>query len=266
MTATLRHLLPDELDEALIAARGFLGSVPVAGAALVEALNLVVGSPLEKRRSAWEMTVAQAILDLRNKRGIDFETLRDNSDFIDTVLSATAAAIRTSREEKREALRNAILNAGLSGAPDNFLQQVFVAAIDRLTDRHLLLLKGLQDPEAVRQRFNSSSQQSPWSLDEALRAVYEPLIGPRNLMELVRAELQSQGFCSVSEPRRSQVIRRPKTHNGNGTPVPGLHRGPFGRRALVGLRTRRLGSLPKTGSPRRLPPILPAELLAEAAI
>lgn len=90
------------------------------------------------------------------------------------------------------------------------MKQIFVGAVDRLTEKHLQFLKLLQDPEAVRRKFADPDMRLPWSLSTVLDSVYEPLVGPRNIKELIWADLQAIGFCSVSEPGVVKSADAPK--------------------------------------------------------
>jgi hypothetical protein len=90
--------------------------------------------------------VASALDELTNKANITLEQLLSNEQFLDTLLQATQAAIRTHVAEKREALRNATVNAALPASPDEALQSMFISLVDQFTVWHLRLLKYAQDP------------------------------------------------------------------------------------------------------------------------
>ncbi|MBZ0149969.1 MAG: hypothetical protein K8J09_00445 [Planctomycetes bacterium] len=125
--------------------RAGIGAVPVVGGPALELLARLFSSPIERRRESWFEEVHAAIVDLQT-RGVDVSELKDNDDFCDLVLDATGAAMRTHREEKRRALRNAIANAGLRGTAGETKSRVFLRLIDELDVHHLLLLQLLADP------------------------------------------------------------------------------------------------------------------------
>ena len=52
-------------------------------------------------------------LKLKENSKIDLSKLADNEQFIDTVLVATALALKTSEKEKIKAFKNVILNTAL---------------------------------------------------------------------------------------------------------------------------------------------------------
>ncbi len=65
------------------------------------------------------------------------------------VLQATQAALRSSQQEKLDALRNAVLNAALPNAPSAELQQLFIRFVDELTVWHLRVLTHFHDPSVT---------------------------------------------------------------------------------------------------------------------
>jgi hypothetical protein len=61
------------------------------------------------------------------------------------IVAAAQAAIRTHQEEKREALRLAVLNVAISGIEGADERTVFVRFIDELTPTHLRMLRLIAD-------------------------------------------------------------------------------------------------------------------------
>jgi hypothetical protein len=135
-------------------ARAGLASIPLAGAAAVELLQILLVPPLEQRRNAWMNEVGHALRDLEAQRGIKLEDLQANDVFLDSALQASQIALRNSQEEKRTALRNAVVNAALPQPPDQSLQQMFFSFIDVFTIWHLKILKLFDNPQAWAQANN----------------------------------------------------------------------------------------------------------------
>ena len=144
-------------DSVHAVARAGLGTIPVVGAAATELLSAIVTPPLEKRRNQWMEEVGDALRTLEKKMGIVLESLQENEEFIDVAIEATQIAIKTSNQEKRKALKNAILNSALPNPPEESLQKMFLSFIDTLTVWHLKLLELFNDPpiylENLRERF-----------------------------------------------------------------------------------------------------------------
>ena len=83
-------------DYVYAAVKAGLASVPVAGGAASEIFVAVVTPPLEKRRTEWMHDVGEGLRRLEQERGIDLAALAENDQFIDIVMSASAAALKTS--------------------------------------------------------------------------------------------------------------------------------------------------------------------------
>ncbi len=122
-----------------------LSSIPVVGGAASELFASLVTPPLEKRRNAWMEEVGERLRQLEDN-GLELATLRDNDEFIDIVMSASTAALKTSNKEKRAALRNAVINTASGQTPEESLAQVFISLVDSFTEWHLKILSLFQDP------------------------------------------------------------------------------------------------------------------------
>ena len=133
---------PSAVDVLHTALRAALGSVPVVGAAAVELFALVVATPLEKRRHRWMEEVATRLVELGQKGCLRVEELGSNDAFLDSVMQATQAALRTNQGEKLRALRNAVLHTALGAGPNEIYQQIFLNFVDSFTASHLRMLRG----------------------------------------------------------------------------------------------------------------------------
>jgi len=126
-----------------------LGGIPVVGPAAQELLQMIIAPPFVRRQGEWAEAVGTAIRTLEGEKGIEPDELRDKPAFIHAVLASTQLAIRTSQEEKRKALLNAITNAALPGAPDVSEQHMFIALVERMTEWHIRALRLFQNPAAA---------------------------------------------------------------------------------------------------------------------
>lgn len=186
-------------DTAFAAVQAVVGVVPGAAALL----ERVITPPLVRRQREWMEDIAAAVRRLENTRHISPEDLRDDPAFIDAVLSATQAAIKTSQQEKRDALRNAVLNAALPSAPDVATQQMFIAFVDRFTDWHLRLLKLFHDPNAYRHSVGLSpirvEDVIAGSLTQVIDGTFLELRNRREFYDQVWSDLNGAGL--VNTPR-----------------------------------------------------------------
>lgn len=135
-------------DAAHAVARAGLSALPLVGGPAVELFNAIVAPPLERRRAEWVREVGERLLGLEQEQRMRLEDLRHDEMFLDTVLQATSAALRSKAGAKRQALRNAVINTALGNRPDDALQQVFLGLVDRLTEQHIRVLGIAADPMA----------------------------------------------------------------------------------------------------------------------
>lgn len=165
---------------------------------LPELFQYFVTPPLEKRRIKWMEDVGKALRDLEKDRGVKLEELQTNDIFVDTVLHATQIASRNSQEEKREALRNAVINAALPNPPDESIQLTFLNLVDAFTIWHLRILRLFQNPKGW---FTENNKPAPSfaissSLSQLLTTAYPELGSQRQFYDLVISELDAKGLFS----------------------------------------------------------------------
>jgi hypothetical protein len=188
---------PTEADTGYSILRASLGTIPVIGSAAQELLRAIVAPPLARRQQEWAEGIGIAVRRLEQEKGVPPEALRDNPAFVDAVLSATQAAIRTSQEEKRTALLNAALNAGLPGAPEVAVQQMFIALVDRFTEWHLRVLRLFHDPASAMNGAGGYPGAIASSLSHVLETVYPQLKGRRDLYDQLWADLSGSGLLNT---------------------------------------------------------------------
>jgi len=133
-------------DVAISLTRAGIAGIPVIGGSLVELFNMVVQPPLEKRRVKWMEIVAGKLEELE-KKGVDIEALKNDEEFISTVMSASMIAIRTHKQEKLDALRNAVSKVAEHQGPDEAKQSIFLNLIDTLSVLHIQILKFSRAPK-----------------------------------------------------------------------------------------------------------------------
>ena len=137
-------------DTAHTMAKAGLSAIPVLGGPAAELFSAVIIPRLSKRRDQWIQSIAERLKRLEEKvKGFRIEELAKNEMFVTTVMHASQAALRNHQEEKLEALRNAVLNAALPGAPEEELQLVYLALIDALSPLHIRVLKFFDSPREL---------------------------------------------------------------------------------------------------------------------
>ncbi|HML21278.1 MAG TPA: hypothetical protein PKD09_06505 [Aggregatilinea sp.] len=143
MTDEDRYEVPEQSvgDAGHMALKAVTSMIPVLGGPAAEVFAFIIAPPLEKRQAEWMKSVADGLRTLEEKvDSFKIEELPNNESFVTTLLHATRIALMAHREEKRRALRNAVLNAALPNAPDDIQQKIFIEWLDRLTEWHIKIL------------------------------------------------------------------------------------------------------------------------------
>lgn len=180
---------PSAGDTAFAIARAGLSTIPIVGGAAVELLQLVIQSPLEKRRNAWVQQVGAKLHELE-AQGFQLDTLQTNDEFISAVLHASQIALRTHQREKLEALRNAIANIALGQKPDETVQHVLLSLLDSLTAMHLRILNAFETKAAPR---GVSSR----GLDTWLERAVPELKDRRDVYGMLWRDLHAKGLVTT---------------------------------------------------------------------
>jgi hypothetical protein len=136
-------------DVAHLIAKAALSAVPIAGGPAAELFAALVIPPLERRRQEWMNEVAEALRRLADERRINLEALQNNEAFTSLLVQATVVATRNHHTQKRDALRNSVLNAALPSDLDTDIQLAFVRFVDELSPSHIRLLLLIRDEDAL---------------------------------------------------------------------------------------------------------------------
>lgn len=122
-----------------------VGAVPVLGSLLTEIIEVSWQPRLERRRAEWLSSLgarleslAQEVTDVRDRV--------ESDEFLEVFIEAARAAQATHEEEKRDALRNAVINTALEVEESQAWRLIFVNRLADLQPAHLHLLSFLADP------------------------------------------------------------------------------------------------------------------------
>jgi hypothetical protein len=178
-----------------------LNFVPVVGSALAVTFVTALNWKLNERRDKWLEELAEAVQELGGRPdGVDPAKLPDNPLFVDAVVSATRTVEHTHQQDKLAALRNAVLNSALPGAPDADSQAILFSMLDRFTGSHLRLLTMWDDPSAwFRARGITPPQVGmSGSRTQTVEAGLPELRNQRDFYLQLGDELKSAGLMTAS--------------------------------------------------------------------
>lgn len=177
---------------------------PLSATAASQIIDSVFRTPYEKRKA--EVTEDQILVlqEAVNRRpNLTTEDIEKHDTFISASIRAAQIGFNTHEQEKREYLRNALLNVLLGTTADETKQQIFFNAIDAFAPAHVKALHVLAGRAKV-----------PWptatinnrTFLAAIEATMPKLKGQSPLIDAILNDLNSRGFTTVS---KSHVPFRP---------------------------------------------------------
>ncbi|TAL32959.1 MAG: hypothetical protein EPN93_14930 [Spirochaetes bacterium] len=178
--------------------RAIISAVPVLGGPLLEGLNALIEPPMARRRTEWMTQVTEAINDLVESKGITIESLQENEKFFTVLVTASNIAIKNHLKEKLDALKNAVINSALPGAPDDVLQQIFLNLIDNCTTWHIAILKLYHGPvQWAQENGHIFPDWSMGGIPSVIESAYPELNGQREVYNIVWQELNRYGLINT---------------------------------------------------------------------
>jgi hypothetical protein len=200
-TRAERYPEPTEADVALGAGRAALAAIPFVGGSITEVLSLVLAPAVARRRDIWFKELADGLEEAERKiEEFTIENLTQDEAFVSAMIQASRIAMGTHQQEKREYLRNALLNVALGKFQDEVKQQIFLNAIEAFAPAHvhaLILIRGI-------------GQNIPWDKNgislplrtygAALGVILPDLKGQASLIGAMFNDLRNRGFSNLSSP------------------------------------------------------------------
>ncbi len=154
--------------------------------------------PYQKRLGEWMEKIGEALQRLEDERSFNLDKLQNNDQFIDILMYGSQIALRTSKEEKRKALRNAILNSALPDPPEEALQQMFLNFIDEFTEWHIRILKLVDDPaEWCTTHSVSLPTEIRRGLLDLIEVAYTNLVGQDDMCKIIWVDLHRKGLVHI---------------------------------------------------------------------
>lgn len=180
---------PSSGDAAHAIAKAGLSLIPMVGGPAVELLQHLIQPPLERRRNEWMAQVGEKLRTLE-ENGLNLEDLQNNEQFITAVMKASTAAMRTHKEEKLAALRNAVLKVATGQGPEETIQHLLLSFIDEFSEMHLRVLAFAHAPQ-------TPAGISAGGLSHVLEDNIPALRGQRGLYDQLWKDLYLRGLIST---------------------------------------------------------------------
>lgn len=188
-----------------------VGAIKVAAAALpwwaapgVELAAHLFGTPIERRRDeflddfAWVVRETAAKVD-----DLQPENLSENEAFVSAAQQAARIAMSTHQREKREYLRNALLNIAIRREPSEEFQQIFLKAIEAFSVSHVKVLNVLWTGVTNLQAMGLWKASTPVGITDyahAIGALHPELKSQDDLLRYIITDLRNWGMTNMGGP------------------------------------------------------------------
>lgn len=195
-------------DAAHLVVKAGLSSIPVVGGPAAELFAALIIPPLAKRRDEWVQSVVDGLKKLEERiEGFSIDALKDNEAFITVVMHATQAVIRNHHQDKRDALRSAVLNVASGNAPDEDLQLMFLNFVDSFAPWHLRLLRFFQDPKAYgAARGIKYPDWNMGGISTVVEHTFGELKGLRTFYDQLNTDLFARGLVSINSLHTTMTV------------------------------------------------------------
>jgi hypothetical protein len=198
-TRAERYPKPTEVDIVQGAARTALAAFPIIGGSITEFLSMVLSPAVARRRDEWLKELADALDQVESKvDGFSVESLAQNDAFVSATIRATHIAMETHQQEKREYLRNALLNIAVGKGLDEVKQQIFLNAIEAFSPAHVKALNVVWRGPALKIPWDAKAIPIPRrNYGAAIGLVATELNGEVNVIDAILADLRNRGFSKL---------------------------------------------------------------------
>ncbi|EGQ9099369.1 hypothetical protein J4H24_15455 [Vibrio alginolyticus] len=125
--------------------RSIIGLAPIGSGTALEVFNSIWQDPVQSRIEAWMHDITMSLIELQARDESIIESLKSNDEFLSIFASANQIILRTHQQEKREYLRNAVINSLVNNDVSYDVKHTFMHLVDRMTPSHVVTLKALSD-------------------------------------------------------------------------------------------------------------------------
>ena len=178
-----------------------ISSIPAFGSVASEIFNMVIATPLEKRKEKWMLKIAESLEELQDKvDGFDVHKLCENELFISVLNRASQLALSNHQEEKISALKNAVMNTALNIPIDENEEMMFLNMIDAMTPWHLKIIFYFDNPEKRFKEFSINPMKNIMGSPLLpLQEFYPELKSRNDFINLIVNDLYNRGVFNTKD-------------------------------------------------------------------
>lgn len=192
---------PDDGDTLRAAIEKGIEQVPVAGSITNFIVSRFWVPSASRRLEGWLKEFADDFD--KHCEGCKMENLVNDEAFISASIRAARIVVGTHQEEKRQCLRNALLNIAMGKGPDEGLQQIFLNAVEEFTSAHINVLNVLwRGPSLLmaQDRWHPMRNSDVTNYRQAIEALAPELKGQDDLLRYIITDLRNWGMTNMGGP------------------------------------------------------------------
>lgn len=184
---------PDDRDVASEIAVRLIDHVPIANLVADIVLPRFFIPAINRRRDEWFKELASDLSQLEDR----VEHIFNDEAFISASIQATHIAVATHQREKRQYLRNALLNIAEGKRPDETKQQIFLNAIEAFSPAHVRALNVIWRGPGLFKWDDHGVPIARRNYGAAIEIFVSEVKGQPSLIAAVLTDLRNRGFSTL---------------------------------------------------------------------
>jgi hypothetical protein len=192
---------PDDGDTLRAAIEKGIEQVPVAGPITTFIASRFWVPSATRRLEEWLKEFADDFD--RHREGCNVENMVKDEVFISASIQVARIVVGTHQQEKREYLRNALLNIAIRKEPSEEFQQIFLKAIEAFSVSHVRVLNVLWTGVTNLQAKGLWKASTPLGITDyakAIGALHPELKGQDDLLRYIITDLRNWGMTNMGGP------------------------------------------------------------------
>lgn len=173
-----------------IAGKTLLSGIPIGGALITSVWDSIKANCVSKRMQEWCTTLEHRLSHLETS----LDEIGNNELFTTALYQATESALKTSENQKREYLANAVCNAAKCNLDESVLM-MFIDMANRYTLWHIKILHFFDNP--MRFESVSSGEYSMGAPMTILLDTFPELRSNEDLAKKIIKDLYTEGLLST---------------------------------------------------------------------
>lgn len=175
----------------------FVTAIPLTPLA-TNLFDIAVKPPVQQRVNNWLNELADRI----SKLEYDFEELSKNPLFITGLMQAMQIIMRNHQEEKKEALKNAVINMAKPAFTDDNISLMFMSWIDVFTIWHIRVLEFLNSDSIPTKNGKVDMKLANAPLEQRIRKAFPADEYDPDLVRQVLNDLSDRGLIVPTSEAR----------------------------------------------------------------